>query len=257
VPVRALPAPPNILALKFGSCSSGCASAVGPWCLRLLAQGSNPAASCTTLFPGFTSLLALCGPESRTPAPAPAPAFHGPAHTRPRPVLALPACPRQLVPAITAAACVRRICYDLRPATCNLEGPCALSHTSTKLRASVAHASSPPPPPHPATAPGLGHRNRPSTGLAAADAALGLTASPPSVVCRAQPAASLLARCGRMLDRHGSPFVITTVSAFLVPRQGRCEPRKTRHSSHLACEQPLHLPSGTGSPAVWLLLPPA
>ena len=106
----------------FGSCSSGCASAVGPWCLRLLAQGSNPAASCTTLFPGFTSLLALCGPESRTPAPAPAPApaFHGPAHTRPRLYLRyllarVSSCLPPLLP--------RRICCDLRLRPATWRGP--------------------------------------------------------------------------------------------------------------------------------------
>ena len=189
MPVRALPAPPNILALKFGSCSSGCASAVGPWCLRLLAQGSNPAASCTTLFPGFTSLLALCGPESRTPAPAPA--FHGPAHTRPRLYL------RYLIARVSSCLpplLLRRICCDLRPG--GALRLIAYLHQTPGIRRSriIAAAAAAAPRDGPRTRPqdSAQHRTRGRRRSACTD-------SLPSVCCLSC-VASLLARCGRMLE---------------------------------------------------------
>ena len=70
VPVRALPAPPNILALALAHAPP----AVLCLCIWPLVFTTPRARlqsrcfpSCTTLFPGFSSLLALCGPESRTP----------------------------------------------------------------------------------------------------------------------------------------------------------------------------------------------
>jgi hypothetical protein len=139
--------------------------------------------------------VSLCDPESRIPA------FHG----RPRTTACL--CPRQLVP---VAACIESAPDFLE------RGPprqtSAPYRTSTKLRASVAHASSSPP--HPSTGRAQ-RRTTPRAGLKFLERCSSL-------------AGCLFARCVRMLRRHGSPLVITSVSAFLVPRQGRSEPRLAR-----------------------------
>jgi hypothetical protein len=160
----------------------------------ILRKAPIPLLSARHCFLASKALLALCDPESRIQ--------HSSGSRAPR-----PASPR-------VSSCLSLRASSTRQTS--WRGPSrqtsAPYHTSTKLRASVAHASSSPP--HPSTGRAL-RRTTPRPGLKFLE-------------CCALFAGCLLTRCVRMLRRYGSPFVITTVSAFLVPRRGRREPRSTR-----------------------------